>query len=1000
MIRERYDIDNELILHFLDNNKFNYSIQKNLLDWYALLGEKDFKQNRDKAIEFIKGIAEDVFGEVEFSKADKDKLIGVFEPLETILRTAQSLNTAKKINLRDHLSHTIRVLLFSNYLFSEYYKIKEDENRLKKEVFIAAIFHDLAYPIEKIKAIGNNLSEGTFKELLNSSGKIEFSLDNPKDLLDLMDFWGTLPNILDKEYENDLSEKGSLSKEEKNEIQKEKDRNKNKIKHIYKEIIAPAIAGQGLFNTKHNLSSVVLFLRPILKDWRDSKTYLRKKIETICDICLAIAYHDRSLPISNFSKDEYKSEIPLAVKILRIADELQEWDRTRKDESYTANATFGKSSEFFSINFQQKDVEIVKRGNTEIKECNPCSFIPDKIEGLLPLINNNSLLLKFNLPNPKKIGDFKIKEKDERGEYIEKSLEDVLRKKYKTSIENGNKSSSKVEVISLLFKGKEVVLTYSLNNKTCATIKCELQKAPKGKKLKDESPPKGNDSPFIKELTKFRQELCVALEIKTIPETIENAIKDDLSKVFETRPLLTLNGREQLGLLRCVKKEWSEVKHTRYQHSIGVAAKCIVVCDYLNSKMTDVNLKFTIQDVKELALAAALHDCGHLPVSHAVERAFLSSKFEKTDVTHEARIIPLLLRPNPFFEDLQNLTKGWAKQNKDFDDGSLYRVAAIISPEKAKTYIKGRSDLYPKRAISQLLSSDIDLDRLDYIIRDSEALQYEPVKLLNGEILRFIGNLIVAKAKTLHKGFENDIELCVNIEKEKDLQYLFYLLVSRVLLYKYCYFSPKVRSFEAILTYLISDFLERDIAIEPLKLIAMSDKQFIGSDLDNTKGYIEKLLEFIPEEKDRVHFQNKYVNVLKKDKTERFKYWYFIDTTEIKNPRLAKELEKNLNKHSYIDIVKKTIIEESEKEYSNSPKKEIIEKEDLLFDVFALKTGGGDLLVSEKGKLKTLSKYMNGSNMHRLCTETRLDIYHKSDIGDRKKEYIKNLIDRYYGEAE
>lgn len=96
MIRERYDIDNELILHFLDNNKFNYSIQKNLLDWYALLGEKDFKQNRDKAIEFIKGIAEDVFGEVEFSKADKDKLIGVFEPLETILRTAQSLNTAKK----------------------------------------------------------------------------------------------------------------------------------------------------------------------------------------------------------------------------------------------------------------------------------------------------------------------------------------------------------------------------------------------------------------------------------------------------------------------------------------------------------------------------------------------------------------------------------------------------------------------------------------------------------------------------------------------------------------------------------------------------------------------------------------------------------------------------------------------------------------------------------------------------------------------------------------
>lgn len=30
------------------------------MDWYALLGEKDFKQNRDKAIEFIRGVAEDV----------------------------------------------------------------------------------------------------------------------------------------------------------------------------------------------------------------------------------------------------------------------------------------------------------------------------------------------------------------------------------------------------------------------------------------------------------------------------------------------------------------------------------------------------------------------------------------------------------------------------------------------------------------------------------------------------------------------------------------------------------------------------------------------------------------------------------------------------------------------------------------------------------------------------------------------------------------------------
>ena len=81
---------------------------------------------------------------------------------------------------------------------------------------------------------------------------------------------------------------------------------------------------------------------------------------------------------------------------------------------------------------------------------------------------------------------------------------------------------------------------------------------------------------------------------------------------------------------------------------------------------------------------------------------------------------------------------------------------------------------------------------MDFIIRDAKALNYEPVKLIADEILKFIGNLTLAKAKTLHKGFESDVELCVKIDKEKDLQFLFYLLVSRVLLYKYCYFSQKM----------------------------------------------------------------------------------------------------------------------------------------------------------------------------------------------------------------
>lgn len=990
MIRERCDIDNELILNFLKNNQIDFSIQKNLLDWYALLGEKDFKQNRDKAIEFIKGIAEDVLLQIEFSKEDKDKLIGVFEPLETILRTAQSLNV--KSNVRDHLSHTIRVILFTNYLFHEYFKITKDETKVKREIFIAAIFHDMAYPIEKIKDIGTNLSEGTFKDLLNSKGKIDFNLNKPNDLLELMDFWGTLPQKLAKEFDNAI--KSTSNSEKKKTLGEQKDRISKKIIHIYKEIFTPAIAGQGLFNAKHNLSSVVLFLRPILKEWKDSPVYLNKKIESICDICLAIAYHDRSMPISNFYKKEYETEIPQVVKMLRMADELQEWDRTRKDESYTDSVTLDKSSEVFSLVLKQKD--------TKKRDCNPIYFVPDKIEGLISIIKTNPLYVEFKLPTEKTLNEYyeepksDLSEKDLPQDFKEQ-FEYLLKNNY--TIEESNIDCNKpIKYIALLFNDNKVTITFdSAGNINCKLKDVDIEYFNTHKSTKNDSP---DSHLFFQELEKFRLDLCNALKEKNdcfepFEPIIEKIIKDDISRIFDTDPLIILKNRQQLGLLRRVKPEWKNVDHTRYDHSIGVAAKCIVVCDYLNSITSEKELKFSTQDVKELALAAALHDCGHLPMSHAVERAFLSSKFKKSDVSHEARIIPLLLRPNPYFETIHKLTDSWVKDSKDFDSDSLYRVAAIISQEKTETYIKDKIDFqYPKRAILQLLTSEIDLDRLDFIIRDAAALNYSPVVLIEKDLLKYIGGLTLVKANTLRKGFENDVELCVN---RIDLQFVFFFLVSRVLLYKYCYFSKKVRSFEAILTYLISDYLDKNIEINPLKLIPMSDDDFI-------EKYLESLLQYISDKDVKSHILTKYINVLKKDKVERFKFHNSIDTFSIKNPRLAKELEENLNKYSYINTIKNTIREEGSK------KNCIIEKEDLLLDVFSIKAGGGDLLVSEKqvnkitGEkkevLKILKDFMNGSNIHRLCTETRLDIYFKSDIGESKKEKIDELIKQYYEYAE
>lgn len=39
---------------------------------------------------------------------------------------------------------------------------------------------------------------------------------------------------------------------------------------------------------------------------------------------------------------------------------------------------------------------------------------------------------------------------------------------------------------------------------------------------------------------------------------------------------------------------------------------------------------------------------------------------------------------------------------------------------------------------------------------------------------------------------------------------------------------------------------------------------------------------------------------------------------------------------------------------------------------------------------------MNGSNMHRLCSENRLDVYMKSDLSDRKKQFVKDELKAFF----
>ena len=133
---------------------------------------------------------------------------------------------------------------------------------------------------------------------------------------------------------------------------------------------------------------------------------------------------------------------------------------------------------------------------------------------------------------------------------------------------------------------------------------------------------------------------------------------------------------KQLGLTHLV---YPGALHTRFHHAMGAMHLTMKALDVIESK----GQKVTKKERKATLIAILLHDIGHGPFSHALEYSIVGN------VTHEDI--------STFF--MQHL-------NKTFD-GKLGLAIQIFENK------------YKKPFLHQLVSSQLDMDRLDYLKRDS-----------------------------------------------------------------------------------------------------------------------------------------------------------------------------------------------------------------------------------------------------------------------------------------
>ncbi len=172
-------------------------------------------------------------------------------------------------------------------------------------------------------------------------------------------------------------------------------------------------------------------------------------------------------------------------------------------------------------------------------------------------------------------------------------------------------------------------------------------------------------------------------EKRVIRDVIHDYIHIDhllIWNLINTKEMQRLRRIKQLGSTSLV---FQGAEHSRFVHSLGVYQ---VICYMLE---TDC-LKNYLSDYDKLCVMCAglLHDIGHGPFSHAFESLF--------DINHEHMSIRIILEESEVHTLLSSFHKDLPRD-----------VASIID------------HTHPNKVLVSMVSSQLDADRMDYLLRDS-----------------------------------------------------------------------------------------------------------------------------------------------------------------------------------------------------------------------------------------------------------------------------------------
>jgi HD superfamily phosphohydrolase len=264
-----------------------------------------------------------------------------------------------------------------------------------------------------------------------------------------------------------------------------------------------------------------------------------------------------------------------------------------------------------------------------------------------------------------------------------------------------------------------------------------------------------------------------------IPPDVTVPITPRVRSLIDTASLRRLTRVSQLGLVAAV---YPGATHSRFEHSLGVYRLAL---EFLSRLRHEPRFAATIdeQDAAAFVVAALVHDIGHWAFCHPLEDMGLPEL-----PRHESLVRPLL-------------TAG--------ELATIIETEWGISPARVASLVAGTAADPAGRLLCSLLSGPIDVDKMDYLSRDSLHAGVPYGRHFDQE--RLLSSLCLDESG----------ETLAITEKGRTAAEL--MVFARYVMFSEVYWHHAVRAATAMLQRSI--WLVRD-SIEPARLTRFDDREF------------------------------------------------------------------------------------------------------------------------------------------------------------------------------